>query len=172
MISFLRCGPVIRFSDDFYNKPRGMQHWLKYADPPIPEDTVIALLDPDMIFVRPLTTKMRGQPNNLHGKYIKPEEVMEKVGPGMPVAQMYGLGAPWTNDNHAKFNRGKICGEGSPCLVPNDQFGSRHYAVGPPYLVHKGDMVRLADRWTEFVPRLLFLKYCNRILRVCSQQGV
>jgi hypothetical protein len=131
-----------------------LQHWLKYADPPIPDGVVIALLDPDMIFLRPLTTKMRGQPNNLYGSYLTESDIMEKVEKGKPAAQLYGLGAPWTNDNHAKFNRGRICGEGSPCLIPNQLFGERHYAVGPPYLVEKSDMQRLADRWTEFVPRV------------------
>ena len=128
---------------------------MKFAEPPVPSDIVIALLDPDMIFVRPLTTAMRGQPNNLHGQYIQPEEIMEKVGPGTPVAQMYGLGAPWTKDDHPKFNRLRICGANSPCLEPNTQFGERHYSVGPPYIVHRADMQRLADRWTEFVPRFI-----------------
>ena len=139
--------------DDFYNKPRGLQHWLKFADPPLPADTIVALLDPDMIFVRPLTAKMRGEPNNVYGRYMTEADIMEKVGPGKPAAQLYGLGAPWTNDNHKKFNRGYICGEGSPCLVPDMLFGERHYAVGPPYIVHKGDMQRIADTWTAFVPR-------------------
>jgi hypothetical protein len=31
--------------------------------------------------------------------------------------QMYGLGAPWTNDNHPKFNRGHVCGEVSNARV-------------------------------------------------------
>ena len=66
---------------------------------------------------------------------------------------MYGLGAPWTNDNHKHFKRGKICGEGSPCLLPTPRFGERHYAVGPPYILHKDDWKRLADTWTTFVPR-------------------
>ena len=39
-------------------------------------------------------------------------------------------------------------------MVPNDNFGSQHYAVGPPYLVHKQDMERIAKTWTEFVPRV------------------
>jgi hypothetical protein len=141
-------------SDDFYNKPRGLQHWLKYANPPVPQDVVVALLDPDMIFIRPLTIHMRGQPNNLYGKYLQNSDIMEKIEEGKPAAQLYGLGAPWTNDNHAKFKRGYICGEGSPCLEPNELFGERHYAVGPPYVVHRADMQRIADTWTEFVPRV------------------
>ena len=67
--------------DDFYNKPWGLKHWLEHADPPIPPHTVIALLDPDMIFVRPLTPQMRGQPNNVYNKHLyKTEaEILDRV---------------------------------------------------------------------------------------------
>jgi hypothetical protein len=142
-------------SDDFYNKPWGLKHWLENADPPVPDDVVIALLDPDMIFVRPLTTKMRGQPNNVYNKrlYETENDIMEKIVEGKPAAQMYGLGAPWTDDYHKKFNRTHVCGAGSPCLKPERAFGEQHYSVGPPYVVHKRDMVKIASSWTKFVPR-------------------
>ena len=141
-------------SYDFYNKPWGLKHWLQYADPAIPPGTAVALLDPDMIFIRPLTTKMRGQPNNLYNKQLKAEDIYEKVALGKPVAQLYGLGAPWTNDNHKKFNRTYICGADSPCRESNTPFGEQHYAVGPPYIVVKEDMERIASTWTKFVPRV------------------
>jgi hypothetical protein len=96
-------------SYDFYNKPWGMKHWLENAQPPVPANMVIALLDPDMILIRPITTQVKGNINNLfntQGEYkVKPEEVFDVVGQGHPLAQTYGLGAPWTNDNHQKFNR-------------------------------------------------------------------
>lgn len=140
--------------DDFYNKPWGLKHWLENSETPIKDDTVIALLDPDMIFLRPLTAQVRGMENNLYDKkHNKPEDVPERVIEGHPVAQLYGLGAPWTNDGHKKFNRGKICGENSPCLTPNERFGAMHYSVGPPYLAVKKDFVRIAQSWTTFVPR-------------------
>eukprot|EP01034_Spumella_vulgaris_P035952 gene35952-44333_t len=116
------------------------------------DGVVICLLDPDMVFVRPITTAIRSNNNNLHSNQITDEDLFETIGQGRPVAQTYGLGAPWTNDNHKKFNRGRICGEGSPCLIPNDRYGSEHYSVGPPYIVEKSDMVRLAETWTTFVP--------------------
>jgi hypothetical protein len=143
-------------TDDFYNKPWGLKHWLKNAVPTIPAGTAVALLDPDMILVRPLTTTMRGQPNNLYNKHLykTEEDILEKVAAGKPVAQLYGLGAPWTNDNHKKFNRTYICGADSPCREPNMPFGEQHYAVGPPYIVVKEDMERLAETWTRFVPRV------------------
>jgi hypothetical protein len=138
---------------DFYNKPWGMKHWLEHAEPPIPDDIVVALLDPDMVFLRPLTTRVRGEPNLLTSK-AGADFVFDKVVEGHPVGQTYGLGAPWTNDNHAKFNRHRICGEGSPCLQESTEFGEEHYSVGPPYVVHRRDMVKIVNSWTEFVPRV------------------
>lgn len=141
------------YLDDFYNKPWGLKHWLDHSDPPIPDNMVVALLDPDMIFVRPITTQVKGNNNNLYSKQVTEADLPEKIGKGHPVAQTYGLGAPWTNDNHKKFNRGYICGEGSPCLKPNERFGAEHYSVGPPYIVQKEDLERIAETWTKFVPR-------------------
>ena len=50
---------------DFYNKPYGMKHWLEQAQPPIPPNMIIALLDPDMILLRPITPMIKGNNNNL-----------------------------------------------------------------------------------------------------------
>lgn len=38
----------------FYNKPNGMAHFLKNANPPVTE-AVIALIDPDMVLMSALT---------------------------------------------------------------------------------------------------------------------
>lgn len=141
-------------TDDFYNKPWGVKHWLDFAVPKVEEHIAVAVIDPDMVFVRPLITKMRGEINNLYHKHILDIDVLEKVVVGKPVAQMYGLGAPWTFDTHKKFNRTKICGLGSPCLLPDHVFGEAHYAVGPPYIIIKSDMDKLTKTWTEFVPRV------------------
>ena len=56
------------------------------------DDVIVALLDPDMIFIRPLTTEIRGLTSKLHNKRVKDEEIVEYVSLGNPVAQMYGLG--------------------------------------------------------------------------------
>jgi hypothetical protein len=42
---------------DFYNKPYGVKHWLSNTH--IENSTVIAIIDPDMIFVRPLTANIK-----------------------------------------------------------------------------------------------------------------
>ena len=53
---------------DFYNKPYGLHHWLLNAKPSVPDDTVIILIDPDMVLMRPITAQIRGNPINLYEK--------------------------------------------------------------------------------------------------------
>jgi peptidyl serine alpha-galactosyltransferase len=140
---------------DFYNKPYGVLHWLDHANPAITPGTIVALIDPDFIFLRPLTTQMSGQANTIVTGPVKPSDVFDKITKGRPVAQQYGLGAPWVNDDHKKFNRTKICGSGSPCLrVANDNIGRKYFSVGPPYILEKEDFHRLTRSWTTLVPRV------------------
>ena len=145
-------------ADDFYNKPWGVKHWLANANPKIQDGVAVALIDPDMILIRPIVKEIRGMQNNLYNKKTSRGLLQEVVALGAPVAQIYGLGAPWTNDTHLKFDRTRVCGEGSPCLKVEKEFGEDHFAVGPPYILIKEDMVRLVERWTQFVPRV-FEKY-------------
>jgi len=150
----------------FYNKPRGLKHWLEHAVPAVPADEVVALLDPDMLFVRPLTARVSGDPTKMYNKqnYVDKksgktlQEMQEFVVTGKPVAQMYGLGAPWTDDNHKKFNRKAICDAGSACLKVGREDGEQHYSVGPPYLATRADFDRIAKSWVELVPKV-FAQY-------------
>lgn len=100
----------------------------------------------------------------LFDKHIPADEMIDNVTLGRPVAQTYGLGAPWANDNHPKFGRGRICGEGSPCLLPTVRYGELHYSVGPPYLAHRSDMHEIAKTWTAFVPRCASNCSCSTII--------
>jgi hypothetical protein len=106
---------LLSLLDDFYNKPWGLKHWLEHSLQPIPDNAIIALLDPDMIFLRPITPYIASKPY-LINKRIPKVEIVERIVEGHPVAQTYGLGAPWTNDNHKHFKRGRICGEGASSI--------------------------------------------------------
>lgn len=64
LFTFLSLTVMTYGSDDFYNKPWGLKHWLDSANPPIKDGVVVALIDPDMIFVRPLTPQIRGLGGN------------------------------------------------------------------------------------------------------------
>lgn len=115
---------------DFYNKPYGLHHWLLNAKPSIPEHTVIVLLDPDMILLRPFTLNFANNTLNIFmdGYDLNKEHLPKKLGRGYPAAQLYGLGAPWATDRpHKHFNRREICGDGSPCLNVKQRFGELHY---------------------------------------------
>ena len=146
----------------FYNKPRGLQHWLANAVPAGPQDEVVALLDPDMIFLRPLTAEVASATNKLYNKKLYVDKktgavlkpMQDYVKTGYPVAQRYGLGAPWTDDHHKKFNRLDVCGEGSPCMDVKEQEGEEYYSVGPPYIATRADFDRISTSWVEFVPRV------------------
>lgn len=113
---------------DFYNKPYGVQHWLDHAEPPIASGVVIALIDPDMILLRPITVRIANEKNliNLYSFNPAKDTVPERVKSGVAAAQLYGLGAPWTTKSK-NFNRTEVCGVGSPCLTVETKFGEDHY---------------------------------------------
>jgi hypothetical protein len=75
---------------DFYNKPYGVLHWLEHAARPAAAGTVVALLDPDFVFLRALSPRMAGQPNTLVSHGVLASDVFARAGRNHPVAQFYG----------------------------------------------------------------------------------
>lgn len=140
--------PVKKVRYVYFNKPYGLKHWLEHADPPVGADTIVCLLDPDMILLRPITPEIRGL-EGLDPK-IPVAELFDRVTRGKPAAAVYGLGAPWTTEGGKYFRKRDICPPGSPCLTTTTEFGERHFSVGPPYMVHRDDMLRIADSWSRF----------------------
>eukprot|EP00611_Tribonema_gayanum_P028950 TRINITY_DN7604_c0_g1_i2.p1 TRINITY_DN7604_c0_g1~~TRINITY_DN7604_c0_g1_i2.p1 ORF type:complete len:374 (-),score=130.78 TRINITY_DN7604_c0_g1_i2:449-1570(-) len=138
----------------YYNKPRALRHWLAHAAPPVAE-AVVALLDPDMVMLRPLRPYVDDDPETFPRRRGGPGQppvrgVEPWITEGHPAGQLYALGGAW-----AKWpDLAAIVGsETSPALaVPLDQ-AAKHYPVGPPYLAHVRDMAALADKWVEFVAR-------------------
>jgi hypothetical protein len=112
----------------FNNKPNGLAHWAEkhYSHNP-KEDEAIVLIDPDFLFLTPFTLSNDTRPFA-----------------GKPVAAAYGLGSQWLD-----FNRTAICGHASPCTKVTD---GRSYSVGPPYIIHASDVVKLSQTWSKFVP--------------------
>jgi hypothetical protein len=137
---------------DFYNKPYGVEHWLDHTT--YDDDIAVAIIDPDMIFVRPLTVNIREE-----ASIFLPEShsIPAVVSKGVPAAQLYGLGAPWATPTSKNFNRTNVCGEGSPCLKATTTFGEAHYSVGPPYILDRSDLRRLTKSWVAFVPRYVLI---------------
>eukprot|EP00612_Vaucheria_litorea_P006340 CAMPEP_0171471968 /NCGR_PEP_ID=MMETSP0946-20130122/1012_1 /TAXON_ID=109269 /ORGANISM="Vaucheria litorea, Strain CCMP2940" /LENGTH=481 /DNA_ID=CAMNT_0012001543 /DNA_START=87 /DNA_END=1529 /DNA_ORIENTATION=- len=119
----------------YYNKPRALKHFLSESMPPV-EETVIALLDPDMIFMRPLRPLMGL------------EDSFEFVKEGFPAGQRYGLNQGWAKwDDLPDI----VKNPSSPALNISINDSYEHYLVGPPYLAHTRDMKNIAEKWVEFV---------------------
>ena len=130
----------------FYNKPRGILHWLQHGRV---ESDVVALTDPDQLFLRKLTPWVANETNILVTRPVVTTGLPPRVARGSPVAQYYGLGDKWVT-----FNREYICGAGSPCLSVSSNEAWRYYSVGPPYILHVDDWSKIAQAWVDFVPKV------------------
>ncbi len=79
-------------------------------------NAIIADIDPDFIFLRPLT----GVVNAFDALPTYPNYVSlpDKVLPGHPIGQTYGHGVPWTVDRpwseQDNFHRVEVCGKVLP----------------------------------------------------------
>ena len=138
----------------FYNKPYGLRHWLARAD--LGDDAVVALIDPDFIFLRPLTADVSNASAILASAPVDAAAAaarFRRVRRGRPAGQFYGLGDGWL-----KFDLNKICGAKSRCANVTSAEAWRYYSVGPPYVAHRADLAKIADRWCEYVPRV-FAQY-------------
>lgn len=103
----------------YSNKPGGLLHWLLHAHPPIAEPFV-ALIDPDMLLYRPLTTRLAEglTPASRANKAGKAQEELHdeggvgqiltvasvtpveslppRVALGQPAGQHFGIGGQWS----------------------------------------------------------------------------
>jgi hypothetical protein len=128
----------------FNNKPNGLLHWAEaHKDEDV--DEVIVLIDPDFLFLtkfhlaRPDVTVVGRQHENLRDRDI--------VFPGQPAAASYGLGSQWL-----EFDLVKICGNNSHCTNTTRNEVYQHYSAGPPYILHRKDVLPLAKKWASLVP--------------------
>jgi len=131
----------------FYNKPFGLLHWLDHGN--VDPDTIVALVDPDMLFMAPLTGFYPSGSYLATSPWKQQGEVWSKVEKGKPAGQQYGLGDRWR-----RFNREYICGAGSPCTTIDSLTAHKYFPVGPPYIAHVSDMRQIAAKWVEFVPKI------------------
>jgi hypothetical protein len=152
----------------FFNKPLGLKHWMEHgtgmgfaegfdisstaaegtmAD----EDVVVILIDPDMILLRPISSDFSVERETI---FANAKETSNwptlKVKHGYPFAQKYGLGTQWQT-----FGLATITGDPhSPALEVNKVDGRNHYPAGPPYIGTARDMYAIAQKWTEFAPKV------------------
>eukprot|EP00614_Pseudopedinella_elastica_P019425 CAMPEP_0172653240 /NCGR_PEP_ID=MMETSP1068-20121228/243725_1 /TAXON_ID=35684 /ORGANISM="Pseudopedinella elastica, Strain CCMP716" /LENGTH=610 /DNA_ID=CAMNT_0013467669 /DNA_START=141 /DNA_END=1973 /DNA_ORIENTATION=- len=129
----------------FFNKPHGLLHWLTHGSF---NETIVALVDPDMLFLRPITGLFPAS-HYLTSSDWKKGEAWPRVERGKPAGQQYGLGSHWRS-----FNRKYICGVGSPCTTTTAQEAQKYFPVGPPYILHVLDLKALATEWVRMVPKI------------------
>ena len=151
---------------EFFNKPFGLLHWMEHGehmgvDPdtnqPFRHDTIIILLDPDQMLMRPITgtfqssdTVFRGGPKDKGfnidtERTYKDNESSFVVRHGRPLSQEFGFGNSWQ-----QF--AEVAGKESPATKVTPTEARRSYAVGPPYIATALDMHAIAQKWVEFVP--------------------
>ena len=145
-----------RIRDDsfkYYNKPFGVQHfmthWLKYDESNEKlKNSIIIILDPDMILLRPLTYDFTSSNVMIHGSKRGPPKV-KKVMHGQPWASIYGYqNQPFTLDLKYIFRNHTD----SPAFNVTIEEQLHNYPGGPPYLATGKDMWAIVRAWTELVP--------------------
>lgn len=83
------------------SEPGGLKHWLSSPTHSPPDGTVVALIDPDFIFMRPLTAGVAREDGRpvLFTNPVSEADLIDVVGAGHPVAQFYGIGDKWIEFN-------------------------------------------------------------------------
>lgn len=140
----------------FFNKPFGLRHWMErslgYPSNQRHEDTIIALLDPDMILTRPLINNFDGFRRQYWYKGDKSGVARTCVTRGKPIAQQYGFGNDWIASIGNHF--AELVGKDSPVHNVTEADGPYIYSAGPPYLLTGHDMYKVVNLWCEFLVKI------------------
>jgi len=146
------------------NRPRGLRRWLRDR-PPRSNNHWIALLDPDMLLLRPLTTT--GFWRIIGGTARSPQSArLVDVLPGFALAHHFPFVAEvWKNLNLSLV--GLCAGAGGGVSLPPHDCMSRlqplfddpglvaaEYAVGVPHIIRAVDLSRMADSWEVMTDRV------------------
>lgn len=117
----------------YFNKPFGMRHWLQSAlgfpDNPIDEDSIVVLMDPDQLILRPFRNN---DFSNTQWKFVPPDQKPRtKIEHGYPMGQLYGFALQWKQ----KIDMTKVSpNEPSPVTTMSNEEARAGYIVGPPYI--------------------------------------
>lgn len=127
-----------------YNKPFGIRHWLKHANPPVTE-SIIIVIDPDFYFLRQFFVNTKDSKRWVYTGKRAPDTVNDTVSPGIAVAQNWVayLGPLAFTKKRAEENK-KLCGLGPECQV-SESDAKEYYSVGPPYALLRSDFESFID---------------------------
>jgi hypothetical protein len=116
----------------------------------VTNDTIIAILDADMILLKPFTRTSVQTPVALLESDSFPDASHNTTANRfLPLAQQYGYRFSWKNDIGI-VNMTRIVGANSAVHnLTNDQ--AAQYAVGPPYLMTAQDLYEICILWTNIV---------------------
>lgn len=139
----------------YFNKPFGFHEWLMDKKDSIYE-SIIVLIDPDMIMLKPFLFHIKEEAERIAIELQKTTTETENRKPklrdlyvreGHPVSQKYGIGGKWV-----KWTG--FCDERESCNV-SERDAWRWYSVGPPYMLHKNDWLKVTPKWIEYSPAAL-----------------
>ena len=159
----------------YANKPLGLMHWLLHASPRVPRDATVALIDPDMFFLRPLWHDSFARPGSYlaSGAAARPERAPPAaLRRGQMVAQRYGIGGePWTRAPGVGGQKAWGLAEylraagrpDSPALAADlDARGAAgYYSIGAPYIALAADWLPIATNWTALMPMAVERSFGN-----------
>lgn len=136
-----------------HNRPRGLRRWLKER-PPRSLNHWIALLDPDMLLLRPLNTAV---PWRLAGGAAGtlPSWRLEDVPQGVALAHHFAfVPQVWQNTNLSLTQLCEGPGEALPScrermqdLFLDKGLVEEKYAVGVPHMIRAVDLQRMGEAW-------------------------
>ena len=154
----------------YSNKPGGLMHFLAHANI---DAKFVALVDPDMIMLKPLTLDVAPGTHRYHGKKLHESvvdgvaktlslfaDLPQHVAQGAPAGQHFGVGGAWqragpgARSAWAQFSKGAVCGNDAPCTRTTAKEADEKFAVGPVYIMHVADWQMLAPAWWEAMPRV------------------
>mmetsp|Transcript_3551 Transcript_3551/g.9794 ORF Transcript_3551/g.9794 Transcript_3551/m.9794 type:complete len:634 (+) Transcript_3551:92-1993(+) len=148
----------------YFNKPYGTLHWLEHALGYEPahlrqshshaphDDTIVVLLDPDQILLRPFQNNDFAHES---WRFLnKGEAPRTRIRHGQPMAAMYGFNLQWRDKvtmNHVVEDHADLP---SPVSNYSNNDARKGFVVGPPYIATARDMYAIATYWAKFVPRV------------------
>jgi len=148
----------------FFNKPHGLLHWMEHAlDWPNSldqyEDTIVVVLDPDMLVLRPFEADYSGDETfKWHGVAKDRTEFVVKK--GRPFGQYYAFGSQWVDKANKDLPRiVKAALDATQSTEdPSDPNSSpvyhwsksdvlQSYVAGPPYIAVASDLYLITKLW-------------------------
>jgi len=139
----------------YLNKPYGTAHWMEHVlgySPTTPstrhDETIVVLLDPDMILVRPFINDFSDSEEIWRERTTYPH--INKIRHGYPMAAEYGYSIAWylgVNDIRDVVPANELP---SPVSNMTKKQLTENYTCGPPYMATARDFYKLAAKWRQF----------------------